>query len=97
MKIEVAKRKDLLLAFKEALTNIVKHAEATEVVVYFQHAEKMFQIVIADNGRGFMAPLTKQGNGIANMNDRLNKWGGKVDFSSPSEGGLRVVLKLPIP
>jgi ligand-binding sensor domain-containing protein/signal transduction histidine kinase len=97
MKIEVAKRKDLLLAFKEALTNIVKHAEATKVVVYFQHAEKMFQIVIADNGRGLMVPLTKQGNGIANMKERLNKWGGKVDFSSPSEGGLRVVIKLPIP
>jgi signal transduction histidine kinase/ligand-binding sensor domain-containing protein len=97
MKIQVAKRKDLFLAFKEALTNIVKHADATKVVVYFRYVEKMLHIVIEDDGKGLIMPLTKQGNGIANMKERLDRWGGKVDLDSRSDGGLRVVLQLPIP
>ena len=46
-------RHNVFLAFKEALHNVVKHAQATEVRLSLELRPEGFMLVIADNGRGF--------------------------------------------
>lgn len=97
-------RHNLLLAAKEAMNNVLKHSGATNVVVgIFVEADK-FQVVIADNGRGFardgarpkpVAPRTERvGNGLTNMEQRLVCIGGRCEVHSQSGQGTRIVFTI---
>jgi signal transduction histidine kinase len=103
-------RHNVFLAFKEALHNVVKHAQATEVRLSLELRQAGFMLVIADNGRGFTwhpgqdpatAPADGQrlagGNGLTNMQKRLEEIGGCCVWeTSPGEGTrakLVVVVK----
>src|SRR3954466_9415722 len=68
-------RHNLLLAFKEALNNTLKHAAATEVQIALEVGRDEFVITIRDNGRGFDQTRTamngqdsaRGGNGVVNL------------------------------
>ncbi|MCB0520050.1 MAG: hypothetical protein H6577_04195 [Lewinellaceae bacterium] len=81
-------RRTLFLAFKEALNNILKHAEATEVKVDFEISEKLLQIVVKDNGIGFDLSLLLKpsGNGLLNMQSRMRDIGGDCQFKTDKRG-----------
>ena len=91
-------RHNLFLAFKEALTNVVRHSEATEVwiKISFEHADHLL-IVIEDNGRGLPAPAkAEEGDGLSNLHRRMEQIGGKCDVASRPAGGVSVTLSLPL-
>ncbi len=72
--INSLRRHQLFMAFKEALTNVVRHSRATEVRLQFQADEKELQIVITDNGRGLPPASGKENmDGVSNMRERLQK------------------------
>jgi signal transduction histidine kinase len=56
LEIRAQVRHELILAFKEALQNVVKHAAATRVTLTLRHEAGQFLVRLADNGRG-MIPL----------------------------------------
>jgi signal transduction histidine kinase len=87
-------RHDLLMAVKEALNNIVRHAEATEVEFHMAVAEGRLAIDIADNGKGF-EPGTG-GHGLKNLPARLVKLGGTCVVESRVGGGTTVRIRLPL-
>lgn len=93
-------RHNLYLAVREALNNISKHAHATEVWLRIQFGQAELRILIEDNGRGF-SPATgrSSGEGLSNMHQRLEKIGGRFEFSSrPGEGTVcRIWLRLNSP
>jgi signal transduction histidine kinase len=65
-------RHQLFLAFKEALTNVVKHAQATEVWVRIGSDDGVFWVAVEDNGRGLQTNEARQdGDGLANMRKRM--------------------------
>ena len=51
-------RQELFFAFKEALTNVVRHAHASQVWLRISVAEQCLLVEVADNGRGFNPSAT---------------------------------------
>lgn len=99
-------RHNLFLAFKEALNNLVKHAAATEVTISLRVETGQFELIVQDNGRGF-APeaITSQsresgrfatGNGLDNLQRRLEKAGGICQIVSTPGRGTQVLFRVPV-
>jgi signal transduction histidine kinase len=89
-------RHELFLAFKEALTNIVRHSGASEVLLSIQVEQGRVRLTIADNGRGW-AELDPTGgmDGVVNMRTRLEKLGGRFEIKSKAGEGTIVRFNLP--
>ncbi len=89
-------RHQLFLAFKEALTNIVRHSGATEVRLNIQVKKGRVRLSIADNGQGWVQAGQSEGmDGVANMRARLEKLGGRFEVSSKTGEGTGVHFDLP--
>lgn len=96
------RRHGLLLAVKEALHNILKHAGATRVDIRCAVDGACFVVVVSDNGRGF-DPLGiparaqgRKGNGLDNMRGRLADLGGECRIESRPGDGTRILFLLPL-
>lgn len=89
----------LIAATKEALNNVLKHSRATEVSVELQYQNDWFEIIINDNGRGFMVNEAREldGNGLRNIQSRIAEIGGDVAISSEPNRGTRVTLRVKLP
>ena len=87
-------RHDLLLAVKEALNNVVRHAEATEVEFRMAVEQTVLSIDVADNGKGFAGG--SHGHGLKNLPARLLKLGGSCEVESRVGGGTTVKFRLPL-
>ena len=86
------------LAFQEALQNVVKHAQATEVSLTMRYADGTFTTTIADNGVGLPDDLSGiEKNGLDNMQARLYALGGSCRVQSRPKGGTIVELQIPLP
>jgi signal transduction histidine kinase len=82
----------------EAVSNIVRHAHATEATITVIESPTHFQMVIEDNGRGISTDLTRaqQGLGLSNVMQRARIHGGEVVIDNAPDGGTRVTLSLPL-
>ena len=84
-------RRNVFLVIKEALTNIVKYSEATEVRITLQQEEKGYSLLIHDNGIGIDFDNIRQfGNGLKNMKKRMDDVG--IEFSIEKNHGTLVRL-----
>ncbi len=82
-KLDSRRRHELFLAFKEALTNVVRHSGATQVRLGIHARNGDLQVIIADNGRGLPGGIQGQGmDGVANMKARVESLGGQFDIAS---------------
>ncbi len=89
-KITVDKRQNIFYIFKEAINNIVKHSDATEVFISLKNENRKFTMTISDNGKGFDQEEIKRGNGLRNMLMRAKRL--KASFDISSSGGTKIVL-----
>ena len=87
-------RHGLLLAVKETLNNVERHAQATEVQFQMTLAEDQLEIVISDNGKGFDTKTRHRGNGLKNLLLRLSKLGGRYRIESSTGNGTIVTIGL---
>ena len=91
-------RQELFLAFKEALTNVVRHADATQVWLRISVQNRQLTVVVVDNGHGLDLRQRAAGaDGIANMEVRLKSLGGVCDISSENQKGTTVRFQAPLP
>jgi signal transduction histidine kinase len=79
----------------EALQNIVKHAEADEVVISVRSDAESFRFSVTDNGVGFLADRVPRGSGLGNLAERLTALGGEVELTSAPGHGTTVRGSLP--
>lgn len=87
-------RRNIYLAVKESLHNVVKHAKATEVMIEIR-MEKNMTITIRDNGKGFDQEKVRLfGNGLKNIQKRMVAIGGNADITS--DNGTIVFLNIPL-
>lgn len=90
-----------LAAFRiiqEALTNVVRHAQADEVEVQVGYGERGVHLMVADNGRGAVPAgerLTGGGNGLPGMRERATALGGVLTAGPRPGGGFAVEAELP--
>lgn len=109
-RIEAALRKNIFLAVKEALNNVAKHSAATEARVVTSFSDSRLGIVIEDNGKGLSPEpddaasidrsagrsLSRTGNGLRNMQARMDEVHGSLLIESRREGGTRIRLSVPV-
>jgi len=91
----MSQRKELLMIFKEALTNIVKHAQAQQVWVTITHQDRNIYLSIRDDGQGFDMNTPKNGNGLRNFQKRAKNMGGKITILSEIDKGTTLSLTFP--
>ena len=90
-------RHNVFLAFKEAIHNIVKHAQATEARIRLRLEPGRFILEVEDNGRGMgNQPAPQNRNGLRNMKKRMDDIHGDFSISGGADGGTVVRLKIPI-
>jgi signal transduction histidine kinase len=81
---------------QEALTNIIRHANATKAVVRIDRGPDTLTVTVRDDGQG-VGEFTA-GNGIRGMSERAAEWGGQLSVTSPDPGaGTVVTAVLPWP
>ena len=89
-------RHQLLLAVKEALNNVVRHAAARTVWLRISLVPGQFVIVITDDGRGFEVPSGAQGgDGLENMRQRMESIHGTMQLQSRPGGGTTLTFLIP--
>ena len=91
-------RHHLLLTIKEALTNIVRHAQATHVILRVAVAAGLLTIEVDDDGRGFTTGKSEPGaDGLNNMRQRMEQIDGRLALKSQPGTGTKLSLSLPLP
>jgi two-component system sensor histidine kinase DesK len=80
----------LSLVLREAITNIVRHADASECSIEVSTGQDHTRLVIADDGRG---DIRQEGNGLRGMRERVQELGGSLSLESSR--GTRLLIELP--
>lgn len=94
--LDLEKRKNLYLIYKEALNNAAKYSLCSHIKVSFKPNGQpgTFQLAITDDGKGFDLQQVSKGNGLANIKERAEKIKGKLEIKSETSKGTQVVLDL---
>lgn len=96
--LDSATRHQLALGVREALTNVLRHAQATEVVLGLALGEGEIVISVRDNGRGFDASAMRPepGHGLHNLRVRLKRVGSELVITSKPGQGTSVEMRVPL-
>jgi signal transduction histidine kinase len=87
-------RRNIYLTAKEALHNIVKHAQASEVWIQIE-IDRALTLKIKDNGIGIDNSTPNSfGNGLTNMKNRIEELRGR--FEIKSKNGTAIIIKAPL-
>jgi signal transduction histidine kinase len=83
---------------QECLTNVIRHAQATQVSLQLQAGTRAIEMRVDDNGRGFSpgAPLKHGAFGLFGLTERAGQLGGVVVVDSAPAQGTRVLVRLPL-
>jgi len=91
------KRHEFFHAYKEALNNIIRHSNATEVQVSMAAANGDLLIRVADNGRGLeVAGAGAAHHGLSGMRERLRRLGGHCEVAGAPGSGTTVTFIIPV-
>ena len=83
----------LSMILREAVTNIARHAQASEAMIVIQDEGSVVMMEVADNGRG---GVSANGNGLAGMRERVAALGGTLEIDSPRGKGTRLKVRIPV-
>ncbi len=83
---------------QEALQNIIKHAQASQVMLKLDKDPRILSMSIQDNGRGFDVQSEFSGHlGLMSMQERVKKIGGRIDIRSIPQQGTEIQVEVEIP
>src|SRR5208282_1731083 len=90
-------RREFFLVFKESINNVIRHAECDQVEITFEAVGNGLLLQVRDNGKGFQPPKSDgHGHGLASMQERARRLGGRLEvYSVPGEGTI-VRLTAPL-
>jgi two-component system sensor histidine kinase DesK len=89
--ISAPQERVLVLALREAVTNIVRHAQAQHCRIQLRNTDGVYRLDVYDDGRG---GVSEQGLGIRGMRHRVESGGGNVSWTSSA--GTTLTITLPI-
>jgi signal transduction histidine kinase len=82
---------------QEALTNVVKHAQAGHVSILLTRKNGQVALVIEDNGLGFDPERPVDGFGLQGMRERVELLGGSMRVESSTGAGTTLAVEVPLP
>lgn len=89
-------KRNIFLALKEALNNVVKHAQATTVAIVFNTKQAHFTLSIMDDGIGLPSQhnndMAFRHNGLLNIEKRMNEINASVALQSNPDGGTKLII-----
>ena len=96
--LEEGMRVALFQMARELLFNVVKHAGVDEATVLLAQADEMVTMSINDDGRGFDAehPPVIGGQGLRQVKQRVELYGGRLSLESAPDAGTRVTIIVPL-
>ena len=92
IKLPMDYKQNLLLMFKEAINNAIKHSGCKKLVLEAYYKNDIIEIILKDDGKGFNPNEAKFGNGITNMQNRAIKIKGKLNYKSESGKGTTITF-----
>ena len=96
--VDPARATALFRIFQEALTNVVRHAEARQVIVHVVQLAGAILLEVTDDGKGFdPACLSDRSLGLLSMHERARLWEGQVIITGQPGRGTIVTARLPSP
>jgi signal transduction histidine kinase len=93
-KVSIDFKRNVFLIFKESLNNIVRHSQASEVLIEIAYDSGTFVLQIHDNGQGFSMGEHGTGIGLSNLQRRASQIGGTVQVVSRPGWGTTVRLEV---
>lgn len=87
----------LFRVVQESLTNILRHAEASQVRIALRMVNDWLELSIADNGVGFVFGSSKRNSfGLVGMEERMNVLGGRMTVDSAPGAGATLIFSVPV-
>jgi signal transduction histidine kinase len=83
---------------QESLTNIIRHADATNVEIKLREKDGILVMEIKDNGKGITesAITNSRSFGLIGIRERAHSLGGEVDIIGTQDAGTRITVNMPI-
>jgi signal transduction histidine kinase len=82
---------------QEALTNAIKHAQATRADVVVRYGDGAVELVVTDDGRGSSDGSAESGgHGLVGMRERVAVYGGELEAGPEPGGGFALRARLPL-
>ena len=86
---------------QEALNNVAKHAQATNVAIVLEQRANQLLLIVEDNGAGFdlqaVLQADEKGLGLIGMRERAALVAGTIEIESQPNSGTTIVVKIPVP
>ena len=89
----------LFRIIQELITNVIKHAKATEATIHLTNHENAINIMVEDNGKGFkpnQITKTNKGMGISSIDKRVEHLNGTMTIESEPYKGATVIIDIPL-
>jgi signal transduction histidine kinase len=96
VKLGVDVRRDLLLVFKEAVSNCARHSQCSEVRIDFKIERGHLILSVADNGVGFDPEIAREGQGLTSMARRGRRLTAHLQITAEPGRGTTVCVDLPL-
>jgi signal transduction histidine kinase len=96
VQLSIEERKNFYLVFKEAINNVYKYANCTQLIIDIYLKDEAICLKIEDNGQGFDTQKDTIGNGMKTMQTRANELEGWLTITSQIGKGTTLLLCFPI-
>ncbi len=97
VRLDMHKRRDVFMVFKEALHNAVRHAEAGTIWISISATKQNLTFSIRDNGKGFASDQVRPRRGMITMQNRADQLKATLVIATTPGGGTHVRLIVPLP
>jgi signal transduction histidine kinase len=95
-RLDGATETQLFRIAQEALTNVVRHSEATEVWIELSADHSQVRLSISDNGKGIGQDYVHRGTGMVGMRARARSAGGRLTVDSRPGKGVSITVEIPL-
>ncbi len=86
----------LFRIIQEIISNVIKHAKASDFILSFCYGSDVLQIIAEDNGKGMTTDTAGYGLGMKNILSRATLLRGNVKIENPDTVGLRITISYPL-
>jgi signal transduction histidine kinase len=94
--LDAARALHLHRIVREAISNVIRHAQARRLRVRVRTARGELRLELTDDGSGTAVGAHPRGTGMRNMRDRANELAGDIQWTPGTEGGTKVLLSMPL-